>query len=108
MPSNASVQKEIKRGVKYLEICDEWEKKVMKTQGHIPKLMSFNDAFTLHPSSNPYNGNKFTWEYEAHQRRKAQSKMAQSATPLSTGASHLYSAKTGHNVNIPKLDLPVL
>jgi len=108
LPSNTSVQREIKEGVKSLEICDEWERKIMKTQGHIPKLMSFNAAFTLHLSSNPYNGNKFTWEYDAHQRRRqSQSGKEVIKSALNGGSSggHLFSAKTGHGVDIPKLNL---
>ncbi|GMH84195.1 hypothetical protein TL16_g09847 [Triparma laevis f. inornata] len=81
LPSNKSVKREIEQGVGGLDICDEWEKKIMKGQGHIPKLMSFQDAFTLHPSSNPYNGNKFTWEHAVHERRRGE-KMAKSGSEV--------------------------
>ena len=111
LPSNKSVSREIKEGVGGLDICDEWEKKIMKGQGHIPRLMSFQDAFTLDPSSSPYNGNKFTWERAVHERRKTQRLAAsgkeavKAATSKSGGGGggHLYSAKSGQQV--PKLDL---
>ena len=71
LPSNKSVEKEIREGVSGLHICDEWEKKIMKTQGRPNKMISFREAFTLHPSSNAYNGQTFKWEYDAIAKARA-------------------------------------
>jgi len=104
LASNKSVEREIREGPSGLHICDEWEKKIMKTQGRPNKMISFREAFTLHPSSNAYNGQNFVWEYDAKQKIKAAT--GKSLIKSGLGGGHLFKKSTGEKV--PKLDFAPL
>ena len=110
LASNKSVEREIREGISGLNICDEWERKIMKTQGRPPKMLSFTEAFTLHPSSNAYNGTKFQWEYDAIEKMNRGRKLIKDGLGGrggGGGGGHLYRKSTGENV-VPKLDFDSL
>ena len=113
LPSNASVAREIRdpNGVSGLDICGEWEKKIMKTQGHINVQKSFAEAFTLHEQSSPYFGTYFKWEVDAIEKRASagfgKSLFRETVrTPVKSqnqgGGGHLYTSG-GDEVKVPKL-----
>ena len=126
--SSKKIQMDIdsKKPIYGLEICSEWEKRIMTTQGKITNDLTFKEAFVLHPSSNPYNGNRFNWEYEAMQKSGARGgefvpSSGRSGKNIGGGGKellkvalrgggdseggHLYSGKTGGVVQIPKLKI---
>ena len=110
-----SVEREIREGVSGLNICGEWEKKIMTTQGKIPKLSSFKEAFTLHPECSPYFGTHFKWEVDALEARASRG-LGKSLfretvrTPQKGGGQggHLYT-KQGESVKpvvpVPRLNM---
>jgi len=81
----------------------------MKTQGRPNNMISFREAFTLHPSSNAYNGQKFQWEYDAIDKLRGSSGKTLIKSGLG-GGGHLFRQSTGERVGVPKgvpkLDLP--
>jgi hypothetical protein len=124
LPSNASVAYEIEHGVTGLNICSEWEKKIMTTQGKIPQLKSFAEAFTLSDDSSPYFGSYFKWEVDAIERRAEKgfgkslyTKTMNATTPTKgltnggptkggQGGGHLYTTSGGRvpGLNMDKVD----
>jgi len=123
-PTNKSMASSISRpgGPPSLSLCDEWEKKILTTQGKLPnreggpKLLGHHEAFVLDETSSPINGKKFTWEVEALRRReetrKTKSAFLNGYSPVArsnangraeSGKGHLF-VKSPH-VSVPPLKL---